>query len=116
MEASDAGNSQADMSPSVALMIHVVPIIGKASYIWIDLQAGAETRLGPDNGGGSGEMASKAWIDPVFSFDQAAFDEEADSMGFPPFNLSDYFTFTTGPSSSGTNPNGHLYAGHAGDI
>src|SRR5262249_13935606 len=42
-------------------------------------------------------LRSSARADPIFAFDQAAFDEQATASGFPTFPLDQFFSFEFSP-------------------
>ena len=60
----------------------------------VDLTVSAVARSGGNQGGPLNTSAvATGFADPVFSFDQEAFDEMARQQGFAPFDLSLYFRF-----------------------
>lgn len=71
----------------------------------VELLVGARSRSGGNIGGPlSTSAVATAFADPVFRFDQEAFDEIARMQGFATFDLSRYFAFEDGLSSAPTVP------------
>ena len=69
--------------------------------IKVRLFANASSHSGINTDGPTFTRASaSAFIDPVFSFDQEAFDELARAQGFTPFDLAAFFAFEQSPFST----------------
>jgi hypothetical protein len=97
--AQDVGESAGEISQQVNdVAFHMTPG-GEPALITLSASAGTvavavQTVFGPSLSAGA---RARAIADPVFSFDQAAFDEFAERQGFATFDLTDYFRFEFSP-------------------
>ena len=66
--------------------------------------AGTNTHVGGP--AGHAATSATAFADPVFSFDQQAFDDFAEQLGLPTFTLADYFHFEFSPLGPAGPPPG----------
>ena len=65
--------------------------------IGVLLEARAAVVAGAGGDVATGKAEARAVVDPLFSFDQAAFDEIARERGFSTFDLTEYFAFEFSP-------------------